>query len=46
MANRKQSPRKSTKLRDLKRKSVRMTIAARIVGGVEPVNGKAPKTPR
>lgn len=47
MATPKQSPRKSPKLRTLKRKSVRVSIAARILGGVEPPDGgKAQKTTR
>ena len=45
MKSSKTSPRKTGKLRNLKRKSVRVSVATQIKGGAEPINsGKRPKS--
>jgi len=47
MASTRKSPRKSAKLPALKPRTVRMSVATRIRGGVEPApGGKNPKSPR
>ncbi len=45
MTSSKKAPRKSAKLKALKRKSVRLSTAAMVKGGAEPINDrKRPKT--